>query len=216
MLQHLLQSRHEALIFDCDGTIGDTMGIYFDAWNRAIRTMGGPVPVEWATFCANGGRSFASTLAEYNERHGCRLEEKEFLRLVDGYVGDRLAYCQPVMPVLNLIRAERRRPMAVASSGPRKNVHRVLQRQGIWEKFRAVVTMEDVAPDRLKPAPDLFLLAARRMGANPSDCLVFEDSPLGVAAAGAAGMAVQVIPTSWWHASPCPTAAVASPSSPRG
>jgi beta-phosphoglucomutase-like phosphatase (HAD superfamily) len=91
--------------------------------------------------------------------------------------------------------------MAVASSGLRKNVHRILQKLGVFQNFQAIVAMEDVAPDRLKPAPDLFLLAAERLGVEPADCLVFEDSPLGVKAAAAAGMAVQVISPDWWESS---------------
>jgi beta-phosphoglucomutase-like phosphatase (HAD superfamily) len=177
------------------------MGIYHAAWNRAIRLLGGPALVPWKEFCANGGRAFRDTLAEYNAKNGCNLAEKAFVRLAESYTEGHLCHCRPVVPVVKLIRAERRRPMAVASSGLRRNVHRILQRLGVFQNFRAIVAMEDVGPDRLKPAPDLFLLAAERLGVRPVDCLVFEDSPQGVAAATAAGMAVQVIPADWWESS---------------
>jgi HAD superfamily hydrolase (TIGR01509 family) len=202
MLQHLLQSRHRALIFDCDGTIADTMGIYHAAWNHAIRTLGGPAPMSWEVFCANGGRAFHATLAEYNAANGCQLPHAEFARLAAAHADGLLDHCKPVIPVLRLILSERKRSMAVASSGQRGNVHRILRRLEIFSHFQAIVSQEDVDIERLKPAPDLFLLAAERLGVRPGDCLVFEDSPLGAAAAAAAGMEVQVIPRTWWDSYP--------------
>ena len=85
-------------------------------------------------------------------------------------------------------------PVSVASGGDAVTVHRTLRAIGVAELFPIVVTAEEV--QRGKPAPDLFLLAAQRMGVRAADCLVFEDSLLGITAAEAAGMgSVLVTPT---------------------
>lgn len=79
-------------------------------------------------------------------------------------------------------------PMAVASNAEPKNVNFVLEEAGLAKYFRVVVDGHQVANP--KPAPDLYLLAADRLGVNPKDCIVFEDSPGGITAARAAGARV--------------------------
>jgi len=77
-------------------------------------------------------------------------------------------------------------PLALASSSPRAVVDAMLEELGLSRSFDAVIAGNDAA--RGKPAPDIFLLAARRLGVDPAKCLVFEDTLHGVAAARAAGM----------------------------
>jgi HAD superfamily hydrolase (TIGR01509 family) len=83
-------------------------------------------------------------------------------------------------------------PLAVASSGTRTYVEHVLERLGVAGAFAAVVSGEEVASG--KPAPDVYLLAAERLGAEPADCVAVEDAPHGIAAARAAGMRVVAVP----------------------
>jgi HAD superfamily hydrolase (TIGR01509 family) len=204
MLKHLHRSPKKAFIFDCDGTIADTMGLYFRAWNLALADLQGPITMDWEEFCANGGRCFQESLRAYNRVTGCNLDPKRFVETLNRHFDAILPEFRPVEPVVTFILEETDRPMAVASSGLRRNVDRILGRLGLREKFGAVLTREDVLGAdgaRVKPAPDLFLLAAGRLGVEPRECLVFDDSPLGAAAAAAAGMDHIPIPSDWWDLS---------------
>ncbi|MDR3316734.1 MAG: HAD family phosphatase [Puniceicoccales bacterium] len=200
-LEYMLQSSKKAFIFDCDGTIGDTMGLYFRAWNATLRDLGVSESLSWEEFCANGGRSFAVSIDEYGKKYGFSFDVERFVKLLDHYYEDLLPHFLPIAPVVDLIRRENVRPMAVGSSGLLRNVSYVLDHLELRKKFRAVVTQEDVVRDGVihtKPEPDLFLIAAERIGVAPADCLVFDDSPLGAAAARSAGMDFFRIPSSWW------------------
>jgi HAD superfamily hydrolase (TIGR01509 family) len=87
------------------------------------------------------------------------------------------------------------RPVAIATGGTPDVALPALEAAGLTALFPIVVTPLDVAPGRGKPAPDMFLEAARRMGVAPGDCLVFEDAEPGLVAARAAGMAVVHVPS---------------------
>ncbi|MDR0727529.1 MAG: HAD family phosphatase [Puniceicoccales bacterium] len=196
MLSKFLTSKYSAFIFDCDGTIADTMGIYYRAWNRAIATCGGRKPIGWEDFRASGGRCLRETVGEYNQTTGSDLDPDHLMAYMEENVKELLPQFKPVGPVVELIRREKTRPMAVASSGKRENVKFVLDKIGIRDCFKAVVTREDVK--HAKPAPDLFLKASELLGVEPDRCIVFEDSPLGEEAATAIGMACHRIPYDWW------------------
>ncbi|MDR2341404.1 MAG: HAD family phosphatase [Puniceicoccales bacterium] len=196
MLGKFLTSKYAALIFDCDGTIADTMGIYYRAWNRAVAECGGQVPIGWEAFRASGGRCLRETIGEYNRATNSNLDPGVLMPAMEKYVREILPQFKPIIPVVQLIRREKNRPMAVASSGKRENVEFVLDKIGIRSFFKAVVTQEDVK--HAKPAPDLFLKAAELLGMNPKQCIVFEDSPLGEEAAKAIGMDCHRIPYDWW------------------
>lgn len=199
MLKKFLNSRYKALIFDCDGTIADTMSLYYRSWNLAIRELNGPVELSWQEFKANGGRCFKDSVRLYNERCGTHLSAESIIRSLEHHMRRLLPYFQPIAPVVDLIRAEQSKQMAVASSGTREAVHYILNRLEIKDKFNSIVTQEDVK--NVKPAPDLFLLAAEQLKVDPKDCIVFEDSPLGIEAAQIAGMESFLIPTEWWNES---------------
>lgn len=92
-----------------------------------------------------------------------------------------------IAPVVEIAhRVARTHPVAIASGGPREIVARSLELSGLAPLFKVVVTADDVVHG--KPAPDMFLLAARQMGVAPAKCLVFEDAEPGMRAAEAAGM----------------------------
>ncbi|MDR1435890.1 MAG: HAD family phosphatase [Puniceicoccales bacterium] len=203
MLKKFHSSHHRALIFDCDGTIGDTMGLFFCVWTHALRELAVPVSVSWDEFRSTGGRCFRDTVKEYNERFATNIDVNSFVRRLDELYGRCIGKFRPIEPVVSFI-ADDARPMAVASSGKRANVEFIVSQLGLGEKFSAIVTQEDVTVGdvvRVKPAPDLFLLAAKKMGVPPGQCLTFGDSPLDEEAAKAAGMEFVKIPHEWWDMS---------------
>ncbi len=175
----------KALIFDCDGTLADTMPLHWQAW-RVIAERHG-IHFTEERFYALGGvpsRDILKTLREeqgLNYDHHAVSVEKEhaFLPFVPTVRG--------IPEVVAIARQHHDKlPMAVASGGKQRVVEQVLQHLGIRHWFAAVVTSEDVT--RQKPEPDIFLEAARRLGVEPQLCRAYEDTDLGMDAIRAAGM----------------------------
>ena len=173
------------LIFDCDGTLADTMPLHYQAWDETLGALGVGFPEK--LFYELAGVPTVRIVEILNEQHGCGMDPVE--------VGDRKELrfrelqeaAQPIEPVVALAREYAGRlPMAVATGGGYDVCIRTLRALGIAELFQTIVTADDVANG--KPAPDIFLEAARRLGVEPSTCLVFEDADLGLQAAAAAGM----------------------------
>lgn len=181
-----------AYIFDCDGTLADTMPLHYRAWTRIITDLGGQFPE--ALFYALGGRSTGEIFAQLREEQGLIVPDvAQAMAQKEHYFMELLPGVRPIEAVVELARQSRGRlPLAVASGGPRSNVMPTLQALGIEGLFDAVVCVEDYV--RAKPCPDPFLEAARRLGVAASSCLVFEDSPLGLQAAEAAGMQWVFVP----------------------
>jgi beta-phosphoglucomutase-like phosphatase (HAD superfamily) len=179
-------------IFDCDGTIADTMPIHFRAWTQAMKDFGGQFPEE--LFYQWGGKPTAVIVEHLNEAFGLTLEVEETVRRKESYYLEGVREAQPIIPVLEIAMGMHGvKPLAIASGGHHAPVEATLKAIGILEIFDAVVCAEDY--ERGKPFPDPFLEAARRIGVPAADCLVFEDSPTGIQAAKAAGMHYVVVPT---------------------
>jgi HAD superfamily hydrolase (TIGR01509 family) len=178
----------DGFIFDCDGTLADSMPLHFRAWTAAVEELSGaPSRFDEPFFYSLGGIPTRKVVEEINRErhyqldpvHAARVKEKKFMELLPA-VG-------PIRPVVTVVeKLGRGAPMAVASGGFKHVVEATLDRLGLRDYFRAVVTPEDVP--RGKPAPDMFLKAADLLGVAPARCLVFEDGPPGFAAADAAGM----------------------------
>ena len=176
-----------ALIFDCDGTIADTMPAHFRAWTEMLAPFGIPFPE--ARFYAMGGMPTDRIIALLAADVGVVVsdvaamaaeKERLFLQHIDDVA--------PIVPVVNVAAAYRgRMPMAVASGGYRDVVERTLERLAVRSWFMTLVAAEDTV--RHKPEPDVFLEASRRLEVAPSRCAVFEDTDLGLEAARRAGMA---------------------------
>lgn len=174
-----------ALIFDCDGTLADTMPIHYRAWLEILRPFGAPFPEE--RFYAWGGIPTREISRRLCTEHGIPVDPIELLRKKEEAFLERLADVRPLEKVVAVARAGRARlPMAVASGGYRSAVELTLRHLGILDWFGAVVTAEDTT--RHKPEPDVFLEAARRLGVPPGACTVYEDADLGIEAARRAGM----------------------------
>jgi beta-phosphoglucomutase-like phosphatase (HAD superfamily) len=178
-----------AYIFDCDGTLADSMPLHHQGWIHALHKHGARFEFGWDLFMSRAGKSIELTVLELNEQFGLTLDAT----LV---AADQRAHFDALAPgVLALEevvafardRAAAGFPVSVASGGDAATVHQTLRTIGVSELFQVVVTVEEV--EHGKPAPDLFLLAAQRMAVSPERCLVFEDSLLGIEAAHRAGMA---------------------------
>lgn len=142
-----------------------------------------------AWFDARTGVSTREMVQQVGALYGRELDVDRAAVDRDRYYLERLAEVSEVADVVDVLRREHdRRPCALATGGGRATVLPTAERLGLLGLFDAVVTREDV--ERGKPAPDIFLLAAARLGVPPEHCLVYEDSDEGLEAAATAGMDV--------------------------
>jgi beta-phosphoglucomutase family hydrolase len=181
-----------AYIFDCDGTLADTMPLHYRAWERIVAELGGSFPKE--LFYQWGGKPTAQILSLLRDEHALKVDDvQKAAERKEEYFLEMIDEVKPIDAVLQIARRWYGiKPMAVASGGFRRQIERTLDALGIRHLFNTVVCVEDYA--RGKPFPDPFLEAARRLNVLPAECVVFEDSPLGVQAAEAAGMQFVFVP----------------------
>ena len=182
-----------AVVLDFDGLILDTETPIFEAWRAAFSGHGQELSLdEWQhSLGTNGG---FDPMARLLDLTGGAVDREAVLSEVQE-ANRRACDAQPLLPGVEALLAEAQElglGRAVASSSSRAWVLGWLARHGIGERFQVVCGRDDVA--RVKPAPDLFLLAAERLGRAPAACLVFEDSPNGMRAARAAGMRCVAVP----------------------
>ncbi len=183
-----------ALIFDCDGTLADTMPGHFTAWVAALRAGGGDITEE--RFYQNAGVTSAAIIEALNRDFGYALDIPKTVEVKEQMYVDALHDIKEITAVADIARAYHGKvPLAVASGGLRSVVHATLDTVGLRPLFDAVVTAEDVTHG--KPAPDIFLKAAEMLGVSPADCIVYEDGDPGIVAAHAAGMRVVDVRVLW-------------------
>jgi HAD superfamily hydrolase (TIGR01509 family) len=181
-----------AYLFDCDGTIADSMPLHYIAWKTVLAEWNCEYAEE--LFYSWGGKPVRKIIADLNQIHGLRMPIEEIASRKEGLYLEQLPRLRAIPEVLEHIEAEHGRiPFAVVSGSTRSSVVGSLSVLGLLNKFDTIVGAEDYT--RGKPAPDAFLLAADRLGVTPADCLVFEDTDLGIEAATAAGMASVKVPT---------------------
>jgi beta-phosphoglucomutase-like phosphatase (HAD superfamily) len=184
---HLPPRRYEAFIFDCDGTLVDSMPLHFAAWRDAFGRFQAPFEFTWSLFQSRAGMGLEQTVRELNLQFGASLDPVAVVQAQVAASERLLETVRAIDPVAHFAReVAATSPVSVASGGKRHHVARSLRVTGLEVLFPVVVTQEDVT--RGKPDPEMFLLAAERMGVGPAQCLVIEDSPLGLEAAKAAGM----------------------------
>lgn len=190
------ERRFGGYIFDCDGTLADTMPLHHRAWQRALTENGAGFTFDWDLFVSRAGMTLEQTVVELAAQFEVALDPISTARAQRLHYARLESRMQPIADVVDFARfAARHAPISVASGSPRPLVERTLTRIGVRDLFEVIVTPEDV--ERGKPAPDLFLLAAERMGVPPASCVVFEDGEMGFEAARKAGMAlVRVAPAS--------------------
>jgi beta-phosphoglucomutase-like phosphatase (HAD superfamily) len=173
------------LIFDCDGTLADTMPTHWKAWHETFAAYGKTCPQAFLERCM--GIPSVGIVRLYNTTFGEGIDPIRFSAEKDRRSQQGLAQVGPIVPVVDVVRRYRGRlPMAVASGGIRKNVDMALESIGLHGFFETILTADDDVPP--KPSPAIFVEAARRLGVDPADCQVFEDGDAGLEAARQAGM----------------------------
>jgi HAD superfamily hydrolase (TIGR01549 family) len=174
-----------ALIFDCDGTLADTMPAHYRAWVEILRPHGVDFPE--ARFYAMGGMPTGNIVEKLFSEAGKIPDVATLVRQKEDAFMEQLGEIRPIEKVVEVARRGRGTlPMAVASGGHRYMVELTLRQIGILDWFPVLVAAEDTT--RHKPEPDVFLEAARRLGVAPAECTVYEDTDLGIEAARRAGM----------------------------
>jgi HAD superfamily hydrolase (TIGR01509 family) len=175
-----------AYLFDCDGTIVDSMPLHYIAWKTAFAEWNCPFPED--LFYSWGGKPTREIIATLNEMHGLAMPVEALAEHKEELYFKMLPQLKAIPEVMEIIEAEHGRiPFAVVSGGRRISVTKALSALHLMDKFETIVGSEDYVNS--KPAPDAFLLAAQRLGIAPQHCLAFEDTDMGIAAAVAAGMA---------------------------
>ena len=181
-----------AYLFDCDGTIADSMPLHYVAWCKALA----PWNCDYAEelHYSWGGRPTPEIISALNARDDLQMPVETTAQLKEEYYYELLHQLEPVPEVLEIIRAEYGRiPFAVVSGSNRESVNKSLDAIGLSGVFPVIISSEEY--ERPKPAPDAYLVAAARLGVAPAGCLVFEDTEIGIQAAAAAGMQSVRVPS---------------------
>jgi beta-phosphoglucomutase family hydrolase len=188
----LTDSQFQAAIFDMDGTLVHTEPLHQQSWIRAMGEVGIDLDVAHydTHFSGRPGRETTRDLYGFTPEQAEEMSRRLttiFWELAAGNV-------EPLPGVRTFLTKIADIPKGVATSARRHSAARMLEELGLIDYFGAIVTADDIAHG--KPDPEIFLVAAERLGVAPEKCVVFEDSIAGVTAAKAAGMYCAAITTS--------------------
>ena len=183
-------------IFDLDGTLIDTMPLHYRAWDSAMRHHGLGEALNEDLFYSLGGVPTVRVAELLGAHYRLTLNPHEVEITKERMFLERLDTVGHIAPVVAFARrVALTHPVAIATGGQPEVALPALKAAGLQDLFSIVVTPRDVGPGRGKPAPDMFLLAAEKMGVAAGRCLVFEDAEPGIRAALAAGMQVVRVPS---------------------
>lgn len=181
-------------IFDCDGTLADTMPIHYRAWLETLRAAQAPFHFDEEHFYELGGTATEKIVTILNERHQSNLDPLTIAHHKEQCFLNKLHDIQPIESVVKIAReVARTHPVSIVSGGILNVVEKTLLTIDLLHLFPIIITPVDVLHG--KPAPDMFLLAAEKMGVPPAECLVFEDGMVGIEGAERAGMQTVFIPS---------------------
>ena len=176
---------YTAILFDCDGTLADTMPAHYRAWLHVTNHHG--IRFDEDYFYALGGRPTRDILATLASEASIEIDLDQASEMKEQAFLEQVAHVKAIDPVIAAVRrAHGHVPVAVVTGGYRDVCEKILCQIGVREYFDVIVASEDTSQH--KPDPDPFLEAARRLGVQPEGCLVWEDSDLGVESARRAGM----------------------------
>lgn len=186
---------YDAVVFDLDGTLVDSMPAHLEAWCDALSLYRAAGIFKEDVFMAMGGRPTRDIVVELNDEYDLHLNPESVAFAKREAFLKRLHTITLIDEVASFALSLRARkiPMAIASGGTRMAVEKTLAIVGISDWFDEVVTVDDVPVG--KPEPDVFLYAARLLDVNPARCLALDDAPAGILAAQRAGMQVIAIPS---------------------
>lgn len=175
----------KALIFDCDGTLVDSMPLHMRAWEEAFRKYNYKYEKEFL-FSVKGMKE-TEIIKLYNNIFHTSLDPEMLVKAKHDVFLKHIAQVKPIEPVLNIaISYHSKLPLAVVSGSVHQIVYGELKTVGILNLFESIITADDSF--KPKPEPDTFLETAKRLKVHSKDCIVFEDGDSGLEAAVKAGM----------------------------
>lgn len=178
--------QYDALIFDMDGTLVDSMPLHLDAWEATSAEFG--LPFDRARLNEYGGIPTRKIVAILAEQHGLEIDVDAFTRRkVALYLAhiDKVSVFPAMWELVR--RCHGKVPMGIGTGSSRDHAERILKNTGLDAYIQVVVSADDI--HNHKPHPDTFLKVAELLDANPANCLVFEDTQIGIQAGKAGGMA---------------------------
>ena len=194
MKLRLPEGLFRAYLFDCDGTIADSMPLHYMAWKKSLAEWNCEFSEE--LFYAWGGRPTAEIISTLNRQHRLSMPVERVARRKEEFYFELLPELKAVPEVLEHIEAQHGRiPFAVVSGSARDSVTASLEALKLLDRFDALVCAGEY--EKSKPDAEAFLRAAAKLGVAPMNCLVFEDTEMGIQAATAAGMASVKVPPPW-------------------
>jgi len=174
----------EAMIFDFDGVIADTVQAEFEAYRQVFQKYG--VSLTYNEFLESRGGTGLELIGNILKKKKVKLNALRIYEAKKEIYQQLIPEIKPYTEIIGLIKRLKNYKLAIATSGLSKNVQMMLQNFGIKDRFDAVVGSEHIKKG--KPDPEVFLLAAKRLKVRPENCLVVEDSLVGLKAARKAGM----------------------------
>ena len=175
----------QALIFDCDGTLVDSMPLHMKSWEKALKFFN--VRFDYDYLFSLKGMKELEIIKSYNKKFGTNLNPEETVNKKHNIYFKNINSVKPIEPIVKIATEYFGKfPLAVVSGSVRDIVRKELEVIGIFHLFNTILTAND--PFKPKPAPDIFYEAAKRLNVSPENCLVFEDGDPGLEAAVKAGM----------------------------
>ena len=184
----------QAYLFDCDGTVADSMPLHYRAWKQALSEWG--CRFEEKRFYAMGGMPVTEIIATLGREQQLTMPVDAVSHRKESLYYELLSELRAVPEVVEHVQAQHGRiPFAVVSGSTRESVTASLKMLNLLDRFDVLVCAGEYS--RSKPNPEAFLLAAFKLGVEPPSCLVFEDTDMGIDAAKTAGMAWVKVPPPW-------------------
>ena len=194
MKLELPQGSFDAYLFDCDGTIVDSMPLHYKAWKQVLGEWNCEFSEE--RFYAWGGMPIVEIISTLNREYGLSMPVEAVAKRKENLYFERLPELKPIPEVVeHILEQHGKIPLAVVSGSTRDSVEASLTTLQLLDRFDALVCAGEY--QNSKPHPEAFLLAAEKLRVEPIKCLVFEDTNMGIEAATAAGMKSARVPPPW-------------------